>query len=166
MKAISLWQPWATAMAIGSKRIETRSWSTHYRGLLAIHASKRCVQSEITHISAHWNWCGALRPVGLTMGGDEDLKDLLPFGAIVAVGNLVDVRPTGRFTVEEIETVRYPFGEKEGSLYGWTERQMGNYDLGRFGWVFDWVKPLKEPIPFKGAQGFFNVPDEVLEGKY
>lgn len=26
MKAITLWQPWATLIAIGAKRIETRNW--------------------------------------------------------------------------------------------------------------------------------------------
>lgn len=39
--AISLWQPWASLMASGHKSIETRSWSTHLRGLVAIHAAKR-----------------------------------------------------------------------------------------------------------------------------
>lgn len=32
MKALSLTQPWATLMAIGAKRIETRSWGAAYRG--------------------------------------------------------------------------------------------------------------------------------------
>ena len=40
MKAISLWQPWASAIAIGEKTIETRSWWTPHRGALAIHAAK------------------------------------------------------------------------------------------------------------------------------
>lgn len=31
MKAISLWQPWASLMAVGAKRYETRSWGTLYR---------------------------------------------------------------------------------------------------------------------------------------
>jgi hypothetical protein len=38
MKGLTLTQPWATLVAIGAKRIETRSWPTRYRGLLAIHA--------------------------------------------------------------------------------------------------------------------------------
>ena len=38
MKALSLRQPWATLVAIGAKQIETRSWSTAYRGTIAIHA--------------------------------------------------------------------------------------------------------------------------------
>lgn len=41
MKAITLWQPWASLIASGLKTIETRSWKTEYRGLLAIHAAAR-----------------------------------------------------------------------------------------------------------------------------
>lgn len=32
MKALTLTQPWATLVAIGAKCIETRGWSTDYRG--------------------------------------------------------------------------------------------------------------------------------------
>ena len=50
MKAISLCQPWASLMALGAKKIETRSWATNYRGQLLIHASKKVVpwKSEIS----------------------------------------------------------------------------------------------------------------------
>jgi hypothetical protein len=41
MKAITLWQPWASFVGLGVKTIETRSWSTRYRGPLAIHAGSR-----------------------------------------------------------------------------------------------------------------------------
>lgn len=41
MKAITLHQPWATLISLGVKSIETRSWSTSYRGPLAIHAAAR-----------------------------------------------------------------------------------------------------------------------------
>ncbi len=40
MKTLSLLQPWATLVVMGIKQIETRSWSTAYRGPLLIHASK------------------------------------------------------------------------------------------------------------------------------
>lgn len=36
--AITIRQPWATAIACGLKRIETRRWATTHRGPLAIHA--------------------------------------------------------------------------------------------------------------------------------
>ena len=38
-KALSVAQPWASAIVFGGKDIENRSWYTHYRGPIAIHAS-------------------------------------------------------------------------------------------------------------------------------
>ncbi len=46
MKALTLTQPWASLMALGVKRIETRSWYTSYRGEVVIHSGqKRLVMS-------------------------------------------------------------------------------------------------------------------------
>ena len=41
IKAITLHQPFASLVAWGEKTIETRSWSTKHRGLLAIHSAKK-----------------------------------------------------------------------------------------------------------------------------
>ena len=41
MKALTVYQPWASLIACGSKTLETRRWATKYRGPLAIHAAKR-----------------------------------------------------------------------------------------------------------------------------
>lgn len=132
MKAISLWQPWATAIALGHKRIETRHWSTKYRGPLAIHAAKRWTLDQRDFAS-----------VERTLGR---LPAQLPLGAIVATCRLVDVRPS-----EELEI-----------SVGAIERLYGNYAPGRFGWMLEDIQALAEPIPFKGAQGFFTVPDEMF----
>jgi len=40
MKCLSVKQPWANLIANGEKGIETRTWSTEYRGPLAIASSK------------------------------------------------------------------------------------------------------------------------------
>lgn len=40
MKALSIKQPWANMIASGEKTIETRTWSTDYRGPLLIVSSK------------------------------------------------------------------------------------------------------------------------------
>lgn len=40
MKALSIKQPWANLIAEGQKTIETRTWSTPYRGDLLIVSSK------------------------------------------------------------------------------------------------------------------------------
>ena len=88
---------------------------------------------------------------------------MLPFGATVAVCTVADCRPTGSFTVDELDTMRAPEGATLDH-YKWNERMMGDFSPGRFGWVLTDVKPLPEPIPFVGRQGFFNVPDELLPG--
>lgn len=41
MKAISLWQPWAWAILHAGKDVENRTWQTHYRGQLLLHAAQR-----------------------------------------------------------------------------------------------------------------------------
>lgn len=41
MKAIGLWQPYAGLIRLGIKTIETRFWSTSYRGPLLICSTKR-----------------------------------------------------------------------------------------------------------------------------
>jgi activating signal cointegrator 1 len=161
MRAISLWQPWASAIAVGAKRVETRHWSTDYRGPLAIHAAKRRVVDELIHYHSCWNWQGAMRPLGWTWGNDEHVPYSLPLGAIVATCRLVDCRPTESFSLAELRTPRRPTGETS-DLFDWTEEQMGNFALGRFGWVLVDIKALPAAIPFKGAQGFFNVPDELV----
>ena len=41
MKALTIWQPWASLIARGVKQYETRSWATKYRGPIAIHAAMK-----------------------------------------------------------------------------------------------------------------------------
>lgn len=159
MRAISLWQPWATAIALGAKRVETRDWPTNYRGPLAIHAAQRCVKSELDAIRNESCWQGALKP--LLHGHDKPLWETLPFGAIVAVCVLGNCQATDEFRLADINQVRTPSGS-EADPRAWRERDMGNFSLGRFGWVLMNVAPLSQPLPVKGKQGFFNVPDEQL----
>lgn len=51
---------------------------------------------------------------------------------------------------------------RRADLGGWTERQMGDFSPGRYGWELNKIQPLAEPIPYRGLQGLFNVPDELL----
>lgn len=137
MKAISLWQPWASAIAVGSKRLETRGWPTEYRGPLAIHAAKRQDAARHEFHTRRSLWLEAL-------GVDELWVNELPFGAIIATCELVSCdRQTG-----------YP----DSAL----ERELGDYGPGRYNWSLANLKRLPEPIPFKGMQGLFNIPDGLI----
>jgi hypothetical protein len=132
MRAISLWQPWASAIPLGLKHFETRLWSTEYRGPLIIHAAK-----GINRVQRFF-WRSEL-----TLGR---LPARLPLGGLVAIVDLVSCRPTD-----------------EVKLYVTAiERLYGDYSPGRFAWGFENIRPIVDPIPWRGAQGFFNVPDEVL----
>ena len=134
MKAISLWQPWASAIVLGLKRIETRGWATSHRGPLAIHAAKRWTPDER-------DFCRHFARVH----GRPELLDP-PRGALIGVVDLVAALPS-----EALEE-----GLSE------TERDLGNYGPGRFGWVLEDVLAFRAPIPYRGMQGLFNVPDEVV----
>lgn len=45
MKALSIHQPWASKIESGDKTIETRTWSTNYRGeILIVSARRHCTE--------------------------------------------------------------------------------------------------------------------------
>lgn len=48
MKALSIKQPWASLIAHGIKDIENRTWRTHFRGRIYIHASAKISEVEFT----------------------------------------------------------------------------------------------------------------------
>lgn len=105
MKAISLWQPWASAMALGMKKVETRHWRTNYRGPLFIHAAKKITPWPSITFQALFD-------------GIAFLPSDLPLGALLCKVNLVDCQ-------------RILFHNRPGGF----ERSLGNYEVGRFMWI-------------------------------
>ena len=154
MKALSLTQPWATLIAVGAKRIETRSWSTPFRGLIAIHASKS-MPGYCRDLCAEQPFLRELTHAGLSMPE-------LPLGAIVATCRLVYVFLTG-------DTLNYRNASRamcgpSGLTYEMNPQEIafGDYAPGRFGWVLADVVRLSEPIPCRGMLGLWTVPDDVV----
>lgn len=140
MKVISIIQPWATLIALGEKKIETRSWRTKYRGELAIHASKKIdrVACKMTPIVETLNKHGIV------------LFDDLPIGQILATCSL-----------DECYEVINDKGNSAILGYGshivsGNEYHFGDFSEGRFGWELSNIKILKEPIPAKGQLGLWN----------
>lgn len=167
MKAISLTQPWATLVAVGSKRIETRSWQTSYRGRLAIHASKG-FPGEAKRLCEASGICAALGwprlPNPLTQEAlDESARLIksLPLGAVIATCNLVACK----FITSAMSPPAWP-GELElrQSMLPPPEPELnfGNYECGRYGWILKDIKALATPIPYKGALSLWEFPDELL----
>lgn len=112
MKAISLWQPWASLWVAGIKKHETRPRQTHYRGSLLVHAAKKIVV-DLTDAPE-------LSEIVVSVFG-EDWAKQLPTMSIVGSVVLVDCRST-----EEALEVKV---DKDSDDY-WC----GNYAPGRFAW--------------------------------
>ena len=134
MKAIILYQPWASLIAMGEKRIETRSWKRDslLGSAIAIHAGLRFAPE-------HRALCRTdpFRAALVRHGLDEAS---LPLGAVVAIARIANFRPT-------LEIVTGMDAD---------ERAFGDYGPGRWGWALVEVGPVTPPIRARGWQGVWE----------
>lgn len=157
MKALTLTQPWASLVALGAKRLETRSWSTPHRGLIAIHAAKGYKLHEMADLMSSWNFRSALLPL-LGPMGSEPMEgprswEKLPCGSVIAICELTAVRRTDHLSVGELDESRWHEGYKE--VVGWSERMFGNYAPGRYAFTLENVRQIT-PIPARGMLGLWD----------
>ena len=130
MKAITILQPWASLVAHGAKRYETRSWRTNYRGSLAVHAGAR-FRAEDRCLCEIGFWAECL---GIARGD----WSALPLGAVLATCVLEECVPTELVCPSEPECF------------------FGNFTHGRWAWRLVNVRRLREPVPARGAQGLWD----------
>ncbi|MCR8633468.1 ASCH domain-containing protein [Paenibacillus radicis (ex Xue et al. 2023)] len=144
MKALTIHQPWATLIALGEKRFETRSWATKYRGPLAIHAGKK-VDKEICR----------QEPFKTILEKHGYTADNLSTGVVVAVANLsewyeVHIDHTGDAVLISGNVPAVWVGKDSNEFnFGW-------YDDGRFAWGLTNVRILPFPTLARGQQGLWN----------
>jgi hypothetical protein len=163
MKAITLWQPWASLLACGAKQYETRSWATNYRGPIAIHSAAKNIKSiykEIFPCSdyefhpsyfAKKQFCDAIKACGLN-------ENELPTGYIIATAELVNCKCIlYKSDLDCIIAAERKFPDcGEFIIPTEQEKMFGDWTPGRYAWEFANMKILKEPIPAKGKQGLWN----------
>lgn len=137
MQVLSVMQPWATLLALGFKRLETRTWQTRHRGALAIHAARRRM-TEPLPLGWRPKMIAAQHRLGL-----EGWPDLFPRGAILGVVDLLDC-----LRVEEL-----PPGEPDA-----IERMLGDFAPGHWVWRIGAARPLTLPVLVRGQQGVFYAP--------
>lgn len=148
MKALTLTQPWATLVAIGAKRIETRSWKTPYRGELAIHAAKGLGKLS------KWRF--------ISMLDEEPFKSVLkahfgeyraPYFPHPMLNNLPGGAIVATCTILDCFAITTSFADNAISSQ---ERAFGDYTPGRYAWLLANVQKLETPIPAKGALGLWE----------
>jgi hypothetical protein len=140
VKALTLWQPWATLIAIGQKRVETRCWQTSYRGELAIHAAAKMPPLWLGASRHTDQFRNELADVLLCRNtAVESMTRTLPLGSILCIARLHDIQPTER--AREILCQR--------------ELIFGNYEDGRYAWFLEVIEKFA-PIPAKGNRLIWN----------
>lgn len=146
MKAISLWQPWASAIPAGLKHFETRSWKPPASMMgqrIAIHAALRSTPQLRRWWGEVVTGCASREKAFAAIGVKG--FDGLPRGKIVATARLEMVQGTHEF--------RTPAGPM--SLEA-EEIMWGDYAPGRFAWRLEQIMWVNPPLPIKGRQGWFE----------
>ena len=148
MRALTVRQPWATAIMWGGKDVENRPRRTLHRGPLLIHAGL-----------AHPDWAEYL-----------DVRALS--------GQVFGWLDTRRHSAAEVERARFwpehtgALGVILGvaSVVGChhaSEDHGGQGNCSRWAWDGRWhwqlaaVRPFSRPVPCKGRLGLWRLPDEV-----
>lgn len=161
MKALTICQPWAWAIARGYKLVENRSWETHHRGPLAIHAglSRQWIDGGRTHL---WEAAQKYDRPSWRMP-DEDALD---YGAIVAVADVVRCMTVRELADEMVSTRRFL---ASGGLFDAHELDMTLPEIAAFAggpwcWILANIRALPAPVKCRGSQGLWNVEDTSVLG--
>jgi len=164
MKAITIYQPYASLIAVKAKNFETRSWYTPYRGTIAIHAAKKRLEDTLKEIfpddtTLQVDFVSTM----LKLLGDESS---LPHGAIIAKAVLVGCH---KIEYRHIPNAPIKLGYwKDSSVFTgkilWCdiseqEQLFGDWSEGRYAWEFANVQREVSPTPVRGKQGIWNWDD-------
>lgn len=133
MKALTLDQPFASAIALGLKTIETRSWWTGHRGPLAIHAAS---VARLAYKPTFYH-CAPEHRATFIAAGYRDFWEL-PLGVVVAIADIVACEPVETVDISD------------------QERHWGDYRPGRYAWRLANVHSLVRPIAIRGHQRIWD----------
>src|SRR5690606_20130422 len=99
MKTLSIRQPWAELILQGRKTIELRTWQTHYRGAILIHAG------------------GNLEQDGCEAYGIDPAE--ITRGAIVGTVDIVDMVTFDTDSFAAMRDQHLDLGDWPGDVLGW-----------------------------------------------
>lgn len=147
MKAITLWQPWASLIADKRKRHETRSWCpprTLKGEVMLIHAGKTVDKS-------YAKWFGYV---------DAEGAITCPTGCFVATARLYAVCQVQQQIIgadgDELAICNDAYNPHRKGIEIPVD-DYGNFAPGRFLWEFIDVSPIVPPTPARGRQKIWDV---------
>lgn len=128
IKAITIWQPWASLIAERYKQYETRGFPFRGCGPLAIHAAK---VDPMKHVGLFTK--PVLRRIARLLGPFGDL----PRGAVVGVARQVVSHHVADIIVEN------------------SEHDVGDFSPGRHAWEMRDIMEFVHPYQATGRQGIW-----------
>jgi hypothetical protein len=146
MNVITDWQPYASLIMLGLKPHETRSWATHLRGEIAIHAGKHLLPQHVfLHHMTITQREYIMKIIEETYGG----YDRLPLGFILGTVQLGEPIPTEQ-AIEQVDVI---------------DRLCGDYSSHRYAWPVSEPKMFERIVPAKGQLGIWhwNPPEGVIK---
>jgi hypothetical protein len=136
MRALGLWQPYASLIALGIKTLETRPWKCQ-PGPVMICSTQKLVLPTFDDVGQR------IRDRGFQI----DISDF-PLGVMLCVVDILECRLCDQIDDEELACASVRIGHAEGNL--------------KFGFVLGEPKQVKHK-PVKCRQKWFNVPDNEIE---
>jgi len=157
IRCITLYQPFASLIALGAKKIETRSWRTHYRGRLLIHSARSfpgwardlCNREPFATVLRGASYADEASGSASGSASASVDPDRLPLGDILALCNLKHCVRIGTPGID------LPPAEPE--------RSFGDYTSGRYAWILTDIQPLSRTIGATGSMGLWKLYRSVLE---
>lgn len=163
MKALTIWQPWASLIMAGAKPYEFRRWKA-YPSLvgqrIVIHAAARKIDaveaSYLYNVIKHRNDCDELKACAaetclfadkaLPVLGDAWFPYRIPLPLACGLGTAILGDPrNGLEIAEEFGISRANDSDRD--------------DHANWGWPLSEIEVWDEPIPMSGKQGFWNWPE-------
>lgn len=169
-KVLTLWEPWATLLVNGIKKIETRPSKTNWvidendifgnkiRGTYLIHSAKRWTKKQ-SDICLSEPFKSELQKLGII--NYKSYTDLTPcinfnklnFGHIIGS---IDVVECEKIYVDCFDSIFLEYKDQEYNKYIYEpELSFGDYTTGRYAWICKNPGILRKPIPYKGGQGYY-----------
>jgi len=156
IRVVTLWQPWASLLALGLKLNETRPNDTSFRGTYLIHAAQKWTKFQ-KELCLKEPFFTELKNQRLVVDFiNEDTKKvlwvpMLPLGSII-----------GKFEVDRCLKVQQDRGKynhavlSDGSIITGNEFDFGDYSLGRSIWIGKNHRKLIRSLPYKNGQGYYQ----------
>lgn len=174
MKALTIWQPWASLIIAGAKPYEFRGWRAPQSLIgqrIVIHAAAKKIDRDETealyHILLHRE-----RSPGLKLAAAESClhpEQALPILKRAWWPELPDHDPLPMSSGIGTAIVGEPrLGTEIAEEFGVPRANDSDRDEhANWGWPMLEIEPWETPIPMRGAQGFWNwpTPDQFMGGE-